>query len=87
MKLKETRARKLLTVRGLAEKAGVSPSTVQNVEQGIYRPSLAVVRKLSEALATDPDEVDEFRASVEAVAQGRWRRKPEPEPAAAEKAS
>lgn len=71
MKLREARAKKLLSVRELAQKSGASVSTIRNAEQGIYTPSLRVVRQIAEALGVDPNEVDELRAAIEATARGR----------------
>ena len=74
MNLREARARKLLTMRGLAEAAGISLSTVQSAEQGRYKPSLKVVKKIADALGMAPTEVDELRASIESAARGRARK-------------
>jgi transcriptional regulator with XRE-family HTH domain len=71
MKLVEVRADRLLTVRELARKAGVEPRTIYTIEKGLTVPTLATVRKLSEALEIDPKEVDEFRAAIERTIQGR----------------
>ncbi len=69
--LKEWRARRLLTVRGLAEAAGVAPTTVYLVETGRSAPTFRVIRSLSDALGVQPDEVTEFAAAIEAVGQGK----------------
>ena len=69
--LKEWRARRLLTVRGLAEAAGVAPTTVYLVENGRSAPTFRVVRALSAALGVEPTQVDEFAAVIEAVGQGK----------------
>lgn len=69
--LKEWRARRLLTVRGLAEAAGVAPTTVYLAETGRSAPSFRVVRALSDALGVEPTEVAEFAAAIEAVGQGK----------------
>lgn len=71
MTLREARAARLLTVRGLAEKAGVAPSTVFLIESGRSMPRFTAIRKLSAALDVDPSEIDEFRAAIEGVAQGK----------------
>jgi len=71
MKMREARARKLLSMRALAEKAGVSLSTIQSIEDGRYLPRLTTVQKLSQVLDVQPEEVDEFRAAIEAAARGR----------------
>ena len=69
--LKEARARRLLTVRGLAEAAGVAPSTVYLVENGRSVPRFEIIRKLAAALDTDPLDVDEFKAAVEGIGRGK----------------
>lgn len=69
--LREARAARLLTVRGLAEKAGVAPSTVFLIESGRSTPRFTAIRNLSAALDVDPSEIDEFRAAIEGVAQGK----------------
>ena len=69
--LKEARARRLLTVRDLAERAGVAPSTVYLAETGRSVPRFAVIRKLCDALGVEPAEVVEFAAAIEGTAQGK----------------
>ena len=62
VKLAACRARRYWTRRELAERSGVSPATIYNIEKGVVSvPRLAVVKKLAEALEVDPVEVDEFR--------------------------
>ncbi len=53
-KLKEVRIRRLLTQEELAEKAGLSPSTVVNIERDQVEPQFRTIRKLAEALNVDP---------------------------------
>ena len=65
MRLRELRVRKLYSIRGLAKAAGVSDRTVWVAEAGQSRPSLATIRKLSQALEVDPMEVDEFKEAME----------------------
>ncbi len=62
--LKQARAARMLTVRGLAAAAGCSPQTVHEVETGQRRPRFATVRRLSEALGVEPAEVAEFRRAL-----------------------
>ncbi len=64
MRLREIRIRKLYSIRGLAEVAGLSDSTVRTVESGQVRPSLSTIRKLSTLLDIDPMEVDEFKEAM-----------------------
>ncbi len=72
--LREARAARLLTVRGLAERAGVAFSTVHLIETGKSIPRFGVIQKLSAALGVEPAEVDEFRAAIEAAAEGKAAR-------------
>ena len=65
MTLKEARAARLMTMRELAEKAGVAPSTVYLIEHGRSVPRFAVIRRLSEALGVEPADVEEFAAAIE----------------------
>ncbi len=69
--LKESRAERLLTVRALAERAGVAPSTVYLIENGRSVPRFDVIRKLCAALEAEPREVTEFAAAIEGVARGK----------------
>jgi transcriptional regulator with XRE-family HTH domain len=69
--LKEARAERLFTVRALAERAGVAPSTVYLIENGHSVPRFDAIRKLSAALGVEPIEVTEFAAAIERVAQGK----------------
>ncbi len=69
--LREARAARLLTVRGLAERAGVAFSTVHLIETGKSVPRFEVIEKLSRALGVEPAEVDEFAAAIEAAGQGK----------------
>jgi transcriptional regulator with XRE-family HTH domain len=52
--LKEARMRRLLTQEELAEKAGVSPSTIVNIERDQTMPQFRTIRKLALALDVDP---------------------------------
>lgn len=64
MRLKEARGRRLLSVRALAERAGVSPTTVHSIERGKSRASFRAIRDISAALEMDPLEIDEFAAVI-----------------------
>ncbi len=63
--LAEVRAACGLTVRALAERAGISPSTVYLIEHGKTVAQLDVARRLSEALGVGPWEVDELARAIE----------------------
>jgi transcriptional regulator with XRE-family HTH domain len=54
-KLREVRDRRLLSQRELAEKAGLSPTTILKLEDDrVKEPHPRTVRKLAEALDVDP---------------------------------
>jgi DNA-binding XRE family transcriptional regulator len=56
-RLREVRARRLLTQEELSEKSGVSPSTVANIERDHREPHFRTIRKLAKALDVDPSEL------------------------------
>ena len=56
-KLKATRTRRLLTQDELAERAGVSQSTIANIERDNAEPQFRTIRKLAKALDVDPTEL------------------------------
>ena len=53
-KLREARTRRLLTQDELADKAGVSQSTIANIERDNAEPQFRTIRKLAKALDIDP---------------------------------
>ena len=69
MRLAEARAKKLLTAGKLAQAAGMSRASIYAIESGRNIPTLDTVRKLSEVLAVDPLEVDEFKAAIDKTAR------------------
>ena len=69
--LKEARAARLLTVRALAERAGVAFSTVLLIETGRSVPRFDAIQKIAAALGMEPREIAEFAAAIEGVAQGK----------------
>ncbi len=60
----QLRRERLLTIRGLAEAAGVSPRTVLLVEHGEQVPRPGTIKKLAAALGVEPAQVREFRAAM-----------------------
>lgn len=54
-KIKSTRLKKNLSQRELAEKVGVSPSTIQNYESDLVEPKFINVICLSEVLGVSLD--------------------------------
>lgn len=65
MTLKEARAARLLTMRELAEKAGVAPSSIYLIERGQSVPRFAMIRKIAAALDMNPADIAEFAAAIE----------------------
>ena len=62
--LERWRRERPLSIRELAEAAGVSTRTVLLVEHGEQVPRPATVRKLAAALGVEPNQVREFRAAM-----------------------
>ena len=56
-RLRKARTRRLWTQEELAQKAGVSPSTIVNIERDQAEPHFRTIRKLAEALDVDPSEL------------------------------
>jgi transcriptional regulator with XRE-family HTH domain len=56
-KLRALREARFLSHRDLAKKAGVSPTTVLNLEAGRVEAQRRTVRKLAKALGVDPSEL------------------------------
>ncbi len=65
--LREARVEQLLSIRDLARRASIAPSTVYLIEAGRTSPKLHVIRSLASVLDIDPSEVDEFRLALEAL--------------------
>jgi transcriptional regulator with XRE-family HTH domain len=63
--LREARLRALLSIRQLARKAGMSPTTIYLLESGQRSPQLLTIYKLSRALDVEPAEIDEFRRAMD----------------------
>ena len=71
MKLNEARARRLLSVRKLADAAGVAPATVYHIEHGRTAPSFRAIRDISAALDMDPLDIEEFAAVITGTGAGK----------------
>ena len=56
-KLREVRTRRLLTQDELADRAGVSQSTIANIERDNAEPQFRTIRKLAKALDIEPTEL------------------------------
>ena len=63
--LREIRLGQALSQRDLAQKAGIAPKTIVDLELGRQEPRLRTIRTLAEALGVQPQEVDEFRQAIE----------------------
>jgi transcriptional regulator with XRE-family HTH domain len=55
--LRNARTRRLLTQDELAAKAGVSQSTIANIERNNAEPQFRTIRKLAKALDVEPEEL------------------------------
>jgi transcriptional regulator with XRE-family HTH domain len=62
------RSKRKLTVRELAAKSKVSPTTINNLEQGYLKSHALTIAKLAEALEVDISELADFIASPKTVA-------------------
>lgn len=62
--LRAWRAGKLMSVKDLAEAAGVEPKTITDLEYGRRRPDDGMMRRIADALGVDPLEVSEFADSL-----------------------
>lgn len=72
--LREARTAQLMTMRELAERAGVAPSTIYLIEHGRTTPTLRAIRAISAALEMKAAEIVEFSAAIEE--RGKRRRSP-----------
>lgn len=63
--LRILRSERLLSIRELARRASVAPSTIFLIEAGRTIPRQRVAREIARVLGVDPIEVDEFRRRVE----------------------
>jgi len=65
--LRELRADRLLTIRELAQQAGVAPSSIYLIETGRTTPHMSTIRRIASALGVDPKAVTEFQQAIEAA--------------------
>ena len=63
--LREWRTDRLLSIRELAERAGVTHKTIIQLEHGRQRASYATMRRLSDALQAPAGEITEFAEVLE----------------------
>jgi transcriptional regulator with XRE-family HTH domain len=63
--LRDVRLGTALSQRDLAEKAGVAPKTIVDLELGRNEPRLRTMRLVAQALGVEVTEIDEFRRALE----------------------
>lgn len=63
--LRELRAERLLSIRELARRASIAPSTLYLIEAGRSVPRQRVTRQIAEVLGIDPMLVDELRLHID----------------------
>ncbi len=56
-RIKSLRRQRVLTIRELAEKAGVSKTTISNIENGQAEAYPSTIRKLARALGVEPRDL------------------------------
>ena len=64
MGIRELRQRKLLSQRELAEKAGVSETTIVKLEMGATKPQPRTLRKIAEALGIETEQMADLMAEA-----------------------
>ena len=69
--LREVRSDRLLTLRELADKAGIALSTLYMIESGRSSPSFRVIRAISGVLGVEPASVAEFAAAMAEAKAGK----------------
>ena len=69
--LREQRVERLFSVRALAKRAGVAPTTVHLIENGRRGPQYLTIQKICQALGVTANEVDEFREALRFAAKPR----------------
>ena len=74
--LRQARAERLLSIRELAKRAAVAPSTVYLIERGRTTPGPRVVRQLSAVLGVEPLTIEEFRQAIQSHAMPARRPPP-----------
>lgn len=64
MGIRELRQRKLLSQRELAQKAGVSETTIVKLEMGATKPQPRTLRKIAEALGIGAEDMADLMAEA-----------------------
>lgn len=67
--LRQLRANQLMSIRDLADTAGVTPKTLTDIEYGRRRPTYDTMRAISKALGVSPHDIMEFHAAIESRGQ------------------
>jgi transcriptional regulator with XRE-family HTH domain len=62
--LREWRAERLLSTKGLSALTGVSNKTILDIEHKKRMPTFRTIQKLSDALNVEPKEVSEFADAI-----------------------
>jgi transcriptional regulator with XRE-family HTH domain len=62
--LRDWRADRLMSVRELADRAGVSTKTIVQVEYGRQLATFRTMRRISDALGIEPHEIEEFDQAI-----------------------
>lgn len=57
LRLREVRERKLMTQTELADRAGLTLSTISRLENDLQRPRISTARVLAEALGVQPEDL------------------------------
>ncbi len=57
VRLREVRERKLLTQQALADRSGLTQTTISAIEVGKHEPRISTVRRLAAALGVKPEEL------------------------------
>jgi transcriptional regulator with XRE-family HTH domain len=70
-RLREWRERRALTQRELAEKAGLTLSTVNELDQGIHDARISTLRKLAKALDVEPEDLIEWAEPAQVEKRGK----------------
>ena len=65
--LRELRADQVLTIRELAQQAGMAPSSIYLIEAQRATPRMTTMRRLATALGVAPEAVAELRQAIDAA--------------------
>ena len=68
--LRDWRTGRLLSVRNLARQAGTSDKTIIQIELGRQVPTFRTMRRISQALGMEPEEITEFTGAIRKRAKG-----------------